>query len=215
MSAPFFTRRFYLDTVRTRGQGRGGEFFVGPFKSFWVSATNKSSFSAELVINTRNNSDRGLPLRLNQCQAFRAMGSKVDDACIEVPVAQPGVWVDITFSQDEELSVGSVAIDLSGEVSIYEGKAHSSARVDLPINAVTELIPALDTRAISTLQCKSGGVFWIGNDAELNNADWKNICKKVVLAIDEELEWKNKAALKAKTDVGASVFSLLTERLAV
>jgi hypothetical protein len=164
------------------------------------------------VVNTRDNSENGLPLRLNQCQSF---GNKAEDACVEVPVAQSGAWIDITFSQDEELSVGSVAIDLTGEVSITEGEAHSSVRVDLPDATVTEIIPASDLRSSASLQCKSGGVFWIGNEDELEDADWKNICHKVVLAAGENLEWKNKSALMAKTDAGACVFSLLTERLSV
>lgn len=212
MSSPFFTRRFSLDNVQLRSKGRGGEFYVGPFKSFWVSDASRAGVKADLVINTRDNSDKGLPLRLNQCQSF---GNKAEDACIEVLVAQPTDWIELTFSQDEEISVGSVAIDLSGEVVVTEGKAHSSVRVDLPNNAVTEIIPANGLRASSYLQCKSGGTFWFGNDDELNDADWKNRCQKVVLAVEERMEYKNKAALKAKTDAGASIFSLFTERVSV
>lgn len=206
LGAPFFTRRFFLDNVRNRAQNRGGEFYVGPFKSFWVSATNNSSFVAEIVINTTVNKDRGLPLRLNQCQAF---GEKTDDACIEVPVAQPGVWVDITFSQDEDLSVGSVVVALSGEVSIKEGSSHLSAKVTAT-NAGAELIPASDLRSKVILQNKGAESVWVGNltAGELLNAEWKIICTEIPPG--GSLPWENPASLHGKTEFGNADLSRLT-----
>ena len=205
MSSKFFTQRFYLDTPTNRYTKRGGENFVGPFRSFWVSKTNSSNFECDLVINPIEESGRGIPLRLNQCQAI---ADKAVGACVEFTTAQPGVWIDITFAQDDVLSVGSVVVDASGIVTISEGVNHNSVRVDLPNNAITEIIPADSNGALRSLQCKSGGVFWIGNPAELANADYKNICHKVTLAIDEIFQWRNTGALNAKTDLGVSIFSL-------
>lgn len=207
----FFTRRFYLDSPANRSKNRGGEFFVGPFKSFWVSATNNSSFQCDLVINpTGSSDDRGIPLRLNQCQAF---GDKPDSACVEFTVAQPGVWIDITFAQDDSISVGSVVVESSGSSVISEGSSHSSVKVDLPVNVVTQIIPNNDKRAVTVLQLKTGGAFWIGNPDELNDANWKDRCECVELAIGQRFIWKNTAALNARVDVGgdACVFSSKTE----
>ncbi len=209
MSQSFFTQRFYLDTPSDRYTRRGGENFVGPFRSFWVSNTNNSNFECDLVINPRNEMGaRGIPLRLNQCQSIE---SKPEGACIEFKTAQPGVWIDITFAQDDKLQIGSIVLESSGFITLSEGSNHSSTRVDVPNGVVTEVITASDKRAVSSLQLKSGGTFWIGNPTELNNADWKNICKQVTLSPLENMEWRNSAALNIKTDAGALVFSRFDE----
>jgi len=197
---------------------RGGDHFVGPFKSFWVSRASQIDFEADIVINPTSDRGRGLPLKLNQCQSIGdGKDDKAESACVEFETAQPGVWIDITFAQEDRIDVGSVVIDLSGEVAIIDGVGYESEKVSLPNTTLTMILPADDTRIVSSLQCKSGGVFWIGKGtaAELSHADFKNICHKVVLAVDQTFEWKNKSALYAYTDAGASVFSHLLEKSTV
>lgn len=206
MSAPFFTRRIYLDSVVKRGEKLGSEFYFGPFKSFWISATNNANFSAEMVVNHRDNSDRGLPLRLNQCQAFE---NKVENAMIEVPSAQAGVWIDVTCSQDEVLSVGSVSVSVSGIVSIIEGNSHLSAKVTAT-TAGAILIPADDTRNEVVLQNKSDVSVWVGNNTanELAHVDWKTICQEIIPG--GSLSWRNPASLYGKTETVSADLSRIT-----
>lgn len=193
----FFTRRFYLDNPADRSKSRGGEFYVGPFKSFWVSDTNNASFQCDLVINpTTSNDDRGIPLKLNQCQAFR---EKPESACLEFKTAQPGVWIDITFAQEDSISVGSVAVSLTGKVGIDEGSTHGSIVVPVDFVAPTLIFAANGNRKKGTFQNKGPNSVWVGNNsaAELTNADFQNICEEVIPGAS--FEWKNTGSLYGLT----------------
>lgn len=212
MSQKFFTQRFYLDTPVNRYTQRGGAHFVGPFRSFWVSDAKDSSFKCDIVINPTDEQGRGMPLRLNQCQAIgKGEEDKAQGGCIEFDLAQPGKWIEITFAQDDVIQVGSVAISINGKVEISEGSSHASIRKDVLNNTTTELIPASDQRVLAVLQLKSGGTFWIGTPTELANADYKNICRQISLSPLDTFEWRNSSALNVKTDSGALIFSLMQE----
>lgn len=206
MSQKFFTRKFFLDSPIDRYTNRGGDHYIGPFTSFWVSNTNNSKFQADIVINPREDRSKGLPLRLNQCQSIEG---KANEACIEFSTAQAGTWIEITFSQDDRISVGSVVVDSSGKSSISEGSNHSSSKKT--VSTVTaELLPAKDNRAVATLQYKSGGSIWIGNPTELSDPDYKNICTEINSS-NSPFEWRNSGALFAKTDAGTVIFSCMEE----
>lgn len=205
MSAKFFTRRFFLDSPIDRYTNKGGSHYIGPFTSFWVSNAKKSGFKASIVINPREDRAEGLPLRLNQCQSIEG---KADEACIEFDLAQPNDWIDITFSQDDKISVGSVVVETKGSTAIVEGSSYLSSKVT--VTAVTsEIVPSNDARLKASLQHKSGGSIWIGNPSELANADYKNICHEIKAG--DILELRNSGSLSAKSDAGSVIFSLIQE----
>lgn len=200
----FFTQRFYLDTPSDRSRGRGGENYVGPFKSFWVSDTNSTSFSADLLINPIGSSDnRGIPLRLNQCQSFE---NRPDGACLEFSIAQPGVWIEITFSLNETIQVGSVAVNLSGVVSINEGELNPQSKVTVT-SAISEILDNDEDRLNAKFQYKSGtGIVYVGSNTELSDPDFANICHEVQPGDDFEIP--GGGSHSAKCVGGTNIYSL-------
>jgi hypothetical protein len=160
------------------------------------------------VINpSTSNDSRGLPLRLNQCQAF---GNKPDSACIENSVAQAGVWVDITFAQDDEISVGSVVVNNTGSVVINEGSNHSSSQVDAVPAGIT-LFPADSGRVKGTVvNTSTSESVWVGNNtaSELQHANYKTICEEIPPG--GRWEWKNAGAISVRSDV--ATVSLATRK---
>lgn len=203
MSSKFFTQRFYLDTPLARAKNRGGEHYVGPFKSFWVSDASDSNFQAQLIIDPRDDAGSGLPLRLNQCQSLE---EKALEACVESSVAQPGAWIDITFAQDDKMDVGSVSISVNGKVAIDEGSLSPQSKVTVT-SVAAQILDSDDERKIARFQYKSGvGKVYVGSQAELADPDFANICHHVDAGDDFELS--GSGAHYAKSVGGDVVFSL-------
>lgn len=112
LGAKFRVRRFYLDNGATRfTANRSDCFFSSGIKSFWVCGTNNKNFVANIVVNPDADRDpySGLPLRPNMNQSFEY---PVADAVIEF-ASQSGVWIDIAYSESEDISIGSIDATVS------------------------------------------------------------------------------------------------------
>lgn len=202
MSVKFFTIKFFLDDILSRSTNRGGAHYVGPFKSFWVSSAS-GDFDCNIVINPKDDSSDGLPLRLNQCQALE---EKAEEACIETKVAQPGAWIKITFAQDDSMSVGSVAVTVNGRVSIDEGIVTPQSKVTVT-SVATLVLPADENRLVADFQFKSGsGKVYVGSLAELNDADFANLCHDADAG--EDFDIPGPAAVYMKSVGGSNIYSL-------
>lgn len=166
--------RFYLDSAADRFTVGVDSHFIGSgIKSFWVCNTNNRNFSAKIVPNPKSdrNKDSGLPLKYNMNISF---AYPVHDACLEFS-SQPGVWVEIAFSESEDISVGNSDVALSGKVSPNEGSTYTSAKMSASTTPAI-LLAADDARLKAVVQHKSGSSIWVGSQADLNNADYQNIC---------------------------------------
>lgn len=204
-----FTKKIYLDKIFNRATSEDSNHWIGTtLKAYRVLSTNNKAFDLSIVADPENGSIKGIPMGKVRLHNYE---STVKNAVLENLVEQAGVWVEILFSVEDTLVwTGDDSEQPSTVVS--EGSNHNSQKITMPINTVTELIPADDSRALATLQAKTGGGFWIGNPTELNDADWKNICKYVPLASLDNFEWRNAGALNGKFDSGADqVFSLMQE----
>lgn len=210
MSQSFFTQRFYLDTPSDRYTRRGGENFVGPFKSFWVSNTNNSNFECDLVINPRNEmSSRGIPLRLNQCQSIE---DKPEGACIEFKTAQPGVWIDITFAQDDKLQVGSIVVESSGAVLINGGSIFDNDKYPVT-NAAAILLPATDQRASSSIYNQTGEAFYIGSMEKISAADFMDTCIKIKPGNDIPFVWDLPGELWCRKEAAGTIYPVILNKV--
>lgn len=194
--------RFYLDNKRTRGtHGVTDHTFGSGIKSFWVCDTNNRGFEAKIVPNFKSdrNIDSGLPLRFNMNQKF---SFPVDDACLEFE-PQSGVWVDIAFSESEDISIGNTETSISGAVAVNEGDTLDCAKMT-GSTTVAELLPADSGRIKATFQHKSGGSIFVGTLAACNDADYLNLCTEWPAGSNIEV-W-SKAAHYYRTQTGSSVF---------
>lgn len=191
IGAKFKVIRFSLDTLRSRyTQGATDHTFGSGIKSFWVCDTNNRDFVAKIVPNYKNDrkENSGLPLRFNMNQKF---SEPVDDACLEFS-AQSGVWVDIAYSESEDISIGNSEITLSGTVSPNEGATFTMAK-NSATSSPQVLLPADSDRLKADFQHKSGGSIWIGSAADLALADYQNICAEI--APGAVVEWWGRGAL--------------------
>lgn len=129
-----FTQRFDLSQVTSRFADKNAAHFIGGgFKSFWVSSASSPDFSARMIFEPHTGSDSGTGLKLGLNMAL-TLSQVFSTACIEVDLAQPNQWIEITFSASESLSVGSVSVDLKvpsspaelkvGEVSVPNDGSH-------------------------------------------------------------------------------------------
>lgn len=200
-SPKFRVKRFYLTNDRNRSlQGQNSHEFGSVIKSFWVCNWS-GNFTANFVGNHKydRDFDSGLPLRKNMAQKFDV---PVADACLEF-TGQAGVWIDIAYSDSEDIQVGNVELSVSGKSSVDEGSTFTSQKMTAT-GAPTVLLAADGARKKAVLQHKSGGSVWIGSQADLNDVDYQNIC--VEWPAGSTVEWWNTGALYFK---GTGVFSLM------
>lgn len=208
-TAPKFRiKRFYLDVAADRSQDqRRKDFTFGSvIKSFWV-ADWSGNFTAKIVPNhtVDRDSNSGLPLRKNMCMPFPL---PVADACIEY-AAQAGAWIDIAYSDSEDIDISNVVAEVSSTSYPSTGSAHSSV-VATCTGTIQEVFPANGNRVIGTLQYKRGsGVVYLGTPAELAASDFLDACKQ--LNPGDDLEYLNSAALSWKSVGGDVVFSKTQE----
>ncbi len=204
----FFTKRFYLDSPFSRSTGQASDHYVGsPIKAFAVTGTNNAGFNASIVLDASVGHVQGIALYDGFYQNFK---TKPNSVYIENKIAQPGVWIDILFSLEDELNLGAIKQQSKSFTIPYEGTAFTMAKVTVT-SVVAEIVPSNDQRSVAVLQHKSGDIIWIGSPTDLANADYQNICYKV--SPGETFIWKNAASLSAKTAAGSSVFSLTQETL--
>jgi hypothetical protein len=195
--------RFYLDVAKSRyTNGSTDHVFGSGIKSFWVCNTNNRNFVANIVPNYRSDrkENSGLPLRYNMNQKF---SEPINDACLEF-AAQSGVWVDVAYSESEDISIGSSDISLTGSVSPDEGATYSMAKFSASLTPAV-LLPASTSRLKAVLQHKGGGSIWIGSAADLALTDYQNICLEI--SPGSLVEWWSKGVLYFRDDSATGILS--------
>lgn len=204
--ARFFTKRFYLDQPFNRSTGQGSDHFIGsPIKGFAVLGTNNAGFLASIVLDPSVGHIQGIPLYDGYYQNFK---TKPNTVVIENKTAQAGVYIDMMFSLEDEITLGAIKTQSKAFTVPYEGTSFTMSKVTA--TAVTsELIPSNDLRSIAILQHKSGNSVWLGKPADLAAVDYQELCYEVKPG--ETFLWKNAASLSGKTALGSTIFSLTQE----
>lgn len=197
-SSSFKKKRFYLDTAMTKDDFQGKNLFEFPFKSFWVVETNSSSFVASMVVNHRGDGGDSLPLKLNMSIPFEYRQA---GCAVECP-AQPGVWIDIIFAFDSDITPGFVSIASSGSTSLSEGSVINDNNVSLNATGNSVLLIATSSRKKAIVQNNSGMPIWIGTATSLAHADYRKKCFR--LESSETFEWKNAAQLNGRVEAGTT-----------
>lgn len=205
MNRGVWTKRFELDVPINRYKERGGSHYTGPFKSFWVSKASSSSFECNLIIDTRNESESGLPLRLNQCMTIgKGTNRKADNGCIEFKTAQAGAWIEITFSMEEEIDVGSVVVETSGAVQVSGGNSYSNdsyAVTDVP----SMLLTVDGQRSKAEIYNQTDEAFYVGNQTSINDVNFMQKCIKIKPWNEVPFVWDIPTALYCRKENAGTV----------
>lgn len=124
MSFPrFFTKRIYLDTLFSRRVKSPSDHWVGAsFKSFAVLRCSDPNykFSLKLTPDATSGDIQGIPLRTGYFHNFATLPN---DAVFENDAVQPGIWVDILISTQDELTANPVDSERSAISTVELGHA--------------------------------------------------------------------------------------------
>jgi hypothetical protein len=197
----FFYRLIELDTIFDRRYRQGNHWVSGTHTGIKVIDTNNKNFELKYNPNPFVSDSGATPLKKGVPKNFK---TPVTDAVFENKLEQPGVWVLVEFTVEDEILGGGDEMDISGDIYQLDGLTHSSSKLTVA-DTTTEIFPADDERSVGRLQWKSGSSIWVGNPAELADADWQNIC--VEIKPGESLEYRSPAALYGKTASGSAVYS--------
>lgn len=214
-SAPKFeVKRFYLDNARSRTTppSTGSEHIFGSIiKSFWVCGWS-GDFSAKIVPNFAADRDlsSGLPLKQNLNMPFQVPAA---DACLEFS-AQPGVWIDVAFSDSEDIQVGSVQASLTATSTVREGNTFSQSTKTVGSSGTfVTLLTANGLRGKGTIRNTDPiKTLYLGSQAELNDANYDIICALFVPP-GETFYWKNAAELRGRYPTGSGSVAVCDENI--
>lgn len=210
-SPKFKVKRFYLDQAANRYTADGSKSHVlgSVFISFWICNWS-GTFDAKIVPNhvVDRDADSGLPLRKNQNLTLEVPAA---DACIEY-TSQPGVWIDIAYSDSEKIDVGTIVAELTSTSTVREGETFSQQAITVPATAPFIVIfPATGSRGVGHARnTDATKPMWVGTEAQLNDANYKNICRRIMPNSDE-LVWKNSAELRARVETGTAVVQVMDQ----
>lgn len=179
-----FLKTIYLDTVfNRRTQGSTNHWLGSQFKGFAVVATSDSSFSLSIAADPQNGFD-AMPIRDGMYHNYKTLPN---DACFENDTPQAGKWVKLWISTEDELTSANLKAIVTSKSIQWEGATAPQSKVTIDSN-VSEILDSDDNRNIARFQFKSGtGTLYVGTPAELNDADFANICHEVKAGDDFEI----------------------------
>lgn len=200
VSPEFKKIRFYLDNVANKDEidRTARNKFLSGFKSFWICDTNNTSFVASMFVNTRGDVGQSLPLKPNMSLSFQY---PVDGCALEWS-AQAGVWIDIVFALNTDITPGYIQLSAGGSTAINEGSSHPSTWLkSIDATGASVICPANSNRKVSMIQNNSGAPIWIGTQADLAGGNYKTDCIRIDSG-DAIFYWRNTAQLNARSEAG-------------
>lgn len=198
VSPEFKKVRFYLDNVATKDEIdlTAKNKFSSGFKSFWICDTNNTSFVASIYVNNRGDVGQPLPLKPNMSLSFQY---PVDGCALEWP-AQAGVWIDIVFALNTDITPGYIQLSASGSSAINEGSSHpTNWYKSINATGASVICPANSSRKVSMIQNNSGVPIWIGTQTDLAGANYKTDCIRIDSG-DSIFYWRNTGQLNARAE---------------
>lgn len=192
----FKREKIFLDNACGLHEYSQSSFFDFAFKAVWV--INASNKDAEIFLRFNQGYDNGdsLPARLNTRQNF---SEKVINMKAHWE-AQSGKWIELLFAMESSFD-SDVALDTSSNNSLSDGSNFNHDNFSLDENS-TLILPADDQRVVTTVINNSAEPIYFGTDANLNHADFKKKCPKI-LGNGGELKWRNQAGLYARFELVA------------
>ena len=209
-TAPKFrTKTFTLTSARDRRMLTQftDHTFGSTIKSLWVCDWS-GSFTANLVLNHTVDRDiySGLPLRKNMCVP---LAIPVADACLEF-VAQPGVTITIAYSDSEDIDIGSIVAEVAATSYVSDGNTFSQSKKTVGSSSpYTILCAASGSRGVANIRNNQSDVLYIGSDAELDGADYKDVCQ--VVEPGKVFRWKNAAEIRGKFETGSKTVAVMEQ----
>lgn len=208
-SPKFRVKRFYLDTALNRSMVTTSmpNAFGGVIKSFWVCDWS-GNFNANFVANhgVDRDLDSGIPLRKNQCLKFNIPAA---DACIEFD-AQPGAWIDIAYSDTEDIDVGSIVAEVTAATTIREGTSFQNSRIQVDATGVIVCV-ASGSRGKATIRnCSMTEPLYLGSLADMSDVNFKELCAMVIKPGERDY-WRNTAQLYARVETGTAYAAVMEE----
>lgn len=199
----FFYRTIFLDTIFDRRSRQGNHWVSGNHTGIKVINTNNKNFQLKYCPNPYVSDSGATPLKKGVPKNFK---TPVIDGVFENAVAQPGVWVEIEFTVEDEILGGGDEVTLSGAVAIDQGSLHASTKLTIPAaGTVVEILPADSDRISANFQFKSGGSIFVGTPTELADPDYQNICDEWYPGTIIE-DYRNKGSLSAKSPSGDVIY---------
>lgn len=152
-----------------------------------------------MIINPKGDSGDAIPLRLNMSIPFEYRQA---GCALEFP-AQAGVWIDIIFAFDSDITPGFTQLDTTGSVIVVEGGNFLESPKVIGITGNDVLAPANSSRKSIAIQNNSGKAIWIGTPAKLASANYQTDCIRIDSG-ESVFYWRNTSQLNSRTDVGTA-----------
>lgn len=180
-----------LDTGNDGSTGSyGNPFKIGfPFKSLYVQTATDTGVTVNLMPDTQDSYQSGVPLKLNDCLE---MNQPISSAFLTWP-AQSGKTITIFFFVSALFRSGSQLSVSGGGLSINDGSAFVNSRVTLAAAAATAVFASNGLRKVSTFQNNTGASVWVGGSTVTNGSTTIGI----EVAAGALFQWRNSAALYA------------------
>lgn len=198
VSDQFKIKRFDLSNKASKNDFQGNNLFDFAFKSFWIVDTNNTSFKANMVVNPKGDGGSPLPLKSNMSMAFEYR----QNGCAIECDAQPGVWIEVLFAYETDISPGFVTQESSGSSVINEGSNYSSSNPTISNSGASILVAPNTNRKKAVIQNVSGVTIWVGKQVDLASADYQKKCLRILSG--DSFEWRNVAQLNARVESGST-----------
>lgn len=199
----FSVVRFDLSEKRTRAS-KIGNVFDQSFLGVWVIGSNKKKFQADFYVNDNNNSSDAVPLRSNMTIPFSI---PVSGATLSWE-AQEGTYIDVLFSHNSAINVGSIEQELKGVIVNSDGSDYDHGSFTA-IDEAEEILPIDFNRGVSTIFNYSTSVIYLGKKSVLDQLGFEN--KSIRLLPDQSIKWRNSSNLFVKTTSGTAELIYLNE----
>lgn len=196
--------RFKLDEVGTRDVVLGTNLVSFPFVSFWVSDSSDSDFDVSITVNPKV--DQGSPLTLKPNMSVNFESPQV--GAVLIFPEQSGKWIEITFSHNNKMDSGSVAVSTSGNTSLSDGSSFSSD-VYTVTSTRSLLIAASGSRTVATIENRGAETIYLGTQTAIDDVNYKNKCLR--LHSGDNLTWRNSAGLYSRTDTTSNTEIFILE----
>ena len=166
------------------------------FQSVFVRDASDTATEVSMRPITRDDLQGAVPLRKNDALDF---GQTINEAYLHW-AAQTGKSVTLVFFLDAQFRSGSQLSQNAGGISINDGSAFTTARVDLTAATATAVVAANTSRKVASIQNNTGSDVWFGNASVANSG--ANLGIKV--GAGDVFEWRNTAALYGYSVGGGS-----------
>lgn len=167
-----------------------------PFKSVYVCTASDVLANVSMLPETQDSYQSAIPLVRNDVWTS---DEPVSSGYLYW-AAQSGRTISLLFFVDSEFRSGSQISVTGGGVSIVEGSAFTTSRVDLTAATATSVVASDSSRKLVSVQNNTGADVWFGTSSVSNTG--ANLGQR--LAAGGIFQWRNTGALYAYSVAGGT-----------